>query len=119
MSPHMKKFVTVYVNDLGRQAMTAQKSPAFPVGSVIVKEKLTQPDSKSPELMTVMVKREKDFNPACGDWEFMVFGGDGKKVTNRGKIESCGSCHQTRPALASDYVFRDYYLPEDKRIALK
>jgi len=118
-SPHMMKYVTVYVNDLGKKAMTTQKSPIFPVGSIILKEKLSKPDSKHPELMTVMVKREKDFNPGCGDWEFMVFSGDGKLVTARGKIESCANCHQTLPALSSDYVFRNYYLPEDKRLALK
>jgi hypothetical protein len=115
----MRKYVTVYVNDLGKKAMVAEKTPIFPVGSVIVKEKLTKPESKSPELMTVMVKREKDFNPDCGDWEFLVFNGDGKQVTARGKIESCANCHRTRPAIGADYVFRNYYLPEDKRLALK
>lgn len=39
--------------------MLYRKKPNFPQGSLIVKEKLTKPDSKSPELLTIMHKREK------------------------------------------------------------
>jgi hypothetical protein len=118
-SPHLRKYVTVYVNNLGKDAMTLQKSPRFPVGSVIVKEKLAKSDSKSPELMTVMVKRDKDYNPDSGDWEYIVFDGAGKNVTARGKLENCGTCHRESPAKQSDYVYRDYYLPDSRKGALK
>ena len=44
--PHRTKFITVYVNPVGREAMMHQAKPKFPVGSVIVKEKhLTQTDA--------------------------------------------------------------------------
>lgn len=57
--------------------MTTQKNPQFPVGTVIVKEKYFSPDSKSPELMTVMAKHAQGYNPGCNDWEFLVFDGTG------------------------------------------
>ena len=37
-NPHSDKYLTVYVNDIGRDAMLTQKNPEFPEGSVIVKE---------------------------------------------------------------------------------
>src|SRR6185369_6763673 len=41
-SPHAPdKYITVYVNDIGRHAMMEEKTPHFPQGSIIVKEKLT------------------------------------------------------------------------------
>ena len=62
-NPHADKFITVYVNDLGKQAMMEMRNPDFPKGSVIVKEKLTNQSSAGPELLTVMIKRETGFNP--------------------------------------------------------
>jgi Cytochrome P460 len=71
------------------------KSPtfSFPVGTVIVKEKLPDPKSKSPVLLTAMRKREKGYNPACFDWEFLALDGSGKEIKEQGKIERCQSCH--------------------------
>jgi len=62
-NPHRNKFITVYVNDIGRHAMMEEKVPRFPQGSVIVKEKLPSKDSSAPELLTVMIKREPGYNP--------------------------------------------------------
>src|SRR5262249_14280583 len=61
-NPHHEKYITVYVNDVGKNAMMEQVKPQFPVGSVIVKEKLPDKSSQSPELLTVMIKKEKGFN---------------------------------------------------------
>ncbi|HKE58869.1 MAG TPA: hypothetical protein VKB46_19290, partial [Pyrinomonadaceae bacterium] len=36
VNPHANKFITVYVNDIGRHAMMNEKLPRFPLGSVIV-----------------------------------------------------------------------------------
>jgi Cytochrome P460 len=108
-SPHHDKYITVYVNDVGRKAMLEELKPGFPEGSVIVKEKLPDASSQSPELLTVMIKRAKGFNPESGDWEYMVVNGSGTRVESRGKLENCRSCHLTRPD--SDYVFRTYLLP--------
>lgn len=105
-NPHSHKYLTVYVNNRGRRAMLEQKNPAFPEGSIIVKEKSTEETSTAPELLTVMIKRGKGFNSASGDWEYMVVDGTGTNITARGKLENCQSCHSARPA--TDYVFRTY-----------
>ena len=115
-SPHRRKYITVYVNESGRRAMMEQASPKFPEGSVIVKEKLSEPSSTSPELLTVMIKREKGFNPETGDWEYAVFDGPGTKVESRGKLNNCQGCHVSRPN--TDYIFRTY-LTDDVRNKLK
>jgi hypothetical protein len=104
-SPH-DKYITVYVNEIGRHAMMEEKAPHFPQGSVIVKEKLTTPESATPELLTVMIKRKPGYNPESGDWEFVVLDGEGRTVQARGKLENCQSCHLMDKA--TDYVSRSY-----------
>jgi hypothetical protein len=105
-SPHKDHYINVFVNSVGRSEMFTKKNPRFPVGTVIVKEKLAAPDSTSPELLTVMIKRKKGFNPDFGNWEFMTVTGDGNYVTARGKLESCQKCHADYPT--NDYVTRLY-----------
>jgi Cytochrome P460 len=116
MNPHRRKFFTVYVNEIGRQAMMSEIKPAFPEGSIIVKEKLLAKDSPAPELLTVMVKREKGFNQESGDWEYMVVDGEQTKIEGRGKLANCQSCHAVMNE--TDYVFRSY-LPDDVRQKLR
>ena len=115
-NPHRNKFVTVYVNDAGRRAMLEEKSPRFPVGSLVVKEKLATHDSSEPELLTAMYKREAGYDPEGGDWEYLVLDGRGQEVRARGKLESCRACHQADAD--TDFVSRNY-LPEDLRRKLK
>lgn len=103
-------FGVVYVNDLARP-MLAQPTPAFPVGSVIIREKLLQADATAPQFVIAMIKREKGFNPAGGDWEFAAFDGALKKVEKREKTGSCLACHAQKKD--NDFVFRSY-LPEIK-----
>jgi len=115
-NPHSDKFITVYVNQIGSHAMMKEKSPHFPVGSVIVKEKLTKADSATPELLTVMVKRQAGYDAANGDWEFMVLDGKAEKVQASGRLVNCQGCHLQEKA--TDYVSRRY-LPLDVREKLK
>lgn len=105
-SPHLEKYITVYVNDIGRKAMLEQKNPKFPEGSVIVKEKLPDEQSQTPELLTVMIKQQKGFNPESGDWEYMVASGDGTRIEGRGNLANCQACHFNKQA--TDYIFRTY-----------
>ncbi|MBV9957018.1 MAG: cytochrome P460 family protein [Acidobacteria bacterium] len=109
-NPHHKRYVTVYVNAVGEDAMLNQQHPKFPEGSVIVKEKLAVQDDQTPELLTVMIKQKKGFNPASGDWEYMVVDGTGAKVEGRGKLQSCQDCHVANER--SDYIFRTYLSAE-------
>jgi hypothetical protein len=106
-SPHDGYFITVYVNNAGREAMFAKEAQTFPQGSMIVKEKIPNrtPGSK-PALYTIMRKREAGFNPSVGDWEFAVVGSNGKEIQAIGKLENCQSCH--KPKRDSDFVFRPY-----------
>ena len=112
-NPHHEKYITVYVNPVGRPAMMEQAKPSFPEGSVIVKEKLPDKSSQTPELLTVMIKRGKGFNNESGDWEYMVVDGSGTKVEAQGKLENCQGCHQANRQ--KDYVFRTY-LPYDVKL---
>jgi len=90
----------------GKQAMFA-KQPQFPKGSIIVKKKLgTFQEQYQPVLYTVMRKRAAGYNPAVGDWEFLVVGGDGKELQASGRLERCQSCHVGKKD--SDFVFRPY-----------
>jgi hypothetical protein len=115
-NPHRSKLVVVYVNDIGRAAMMEQKLPHFPQGSIVVKEKLATIASTSPELLTVMRKREPGYDPEQGDWEYMVFDGSAKVLQASGKLEKCQACHLLQKSL--DYVSRSY-LPADVQEKLK
>lgn len=112
-NPHREKYLTVYVNDVGQKAMLREKNPKFPVGSVIVKEKLPAKDSQTPELLTVMIKQEKGFNPTNGDWEYMVVDGTGTRLEGRGDLQNCQSCHLANKK--TDYIFRTYLPIEAER----
>jgi hypothetical protein len=127
----------VFVNDLGREAMFSRESITFPIGSIIVLEKLTslqktledkpQPTPLPlkepfrvgevrlatiddffgpPELLAVMVKREKGFNPKANDWEFLTVRGDAKTIVKRVKTGECQQCHSSQAK--KDFVFRTY-----------
>ena len=112
-NPHHEKYITVYVNDIGRPAMMEQAKPSFPEGSVIVKEKLPDKSSQMPELLTVMIKRGKGFNNESGDWEYMVVDGSGTKIEAQANLENCQGCHLANRQ--RDYVFRTY-LPYDVKL---
>jgi hypothetical protein len=114
--PHHNKFLTVYVNEIGRRSMMEERLPRFPQGSIILKEKLPAKDSTSPELLTVMLKREAGFNPDTGDWEYLVFDGAGKQVQARGRLENCQGCHTMMAH--TDFVYRSY-LPAEIRSKLR
>ena len=115
-NPHNDKFITVYINNIGKAEMMTKKYPQFPVGTVIVKEKLATAESIEPELLTVMIKRDKNYNPKVGDWEFLTFNGAGTETTTRGKLENCQTCHLVEKS--TDYISRKY-LPYEVRQKLK
>lgn len=106
-SPHLNKYISVFVNPVGReQMMNTKQPPKFPVGSAIVKEKLGSPDSTTPEVLTVMIKREAGYNPENGDWEYLVLNGEASMIVERGKLERCSGCHKFYKH--SDFVTRTY-----------
>ena len=85
---HNTTFGVVYANDLAR-AEIAKENPAFPVGSIFVREKNETAMSETPQTVIAMVKREKGFSEKTGDWEFFVFDGERieiKLARNRWKL---------------------------------
>lgn len=101
-SPHADHAIVVRVNPVGRDAFLARKP--VPVGTVVVKEKLT--DGKAVALGT-MTKREAGYDAEYGDWEYSYreLKPDAPPATT-GKVESCIACHRT--AKQKDYLFRPY-----------
>lgn len=86
----------VYANERARAAIDALGPTTFPVGSVIVREKLNSPSDGRPDLLAVMVKRAPGFNPKAGDWEFLLVDGTASKVIERQKKGSCLDCHASQ-----------------------
>jgi hypothetical protein len=103
--PHESKYISVYVNSKGKDAMLQKISPKFPEGSVIVKEKLPKFKSSKVELLTVMVKRNHGFDVRHGDWEYFTANGEGAE-TSQENVAKCQSCHESKKS--TDYVFRSY-----------
>ena len=107
-NPHEKgvtTFARYFGNDLA-QSVIYQTTPKFPVGSIIVREKLVTEDAKIPSLVTVMVKREKGFSKKTGDWEYFAIEGGVGKIIKREKVGSCSKCHAN--AESTDFVFKTY-----------
>jgi hypothetical protein len=75
-SVHANVFLKVYMNPLGVSELS-RATPVFPVGTVIVKDKLPTADGADSEALGIMIKREKGFNPAGGDWEYVYRAQDG------------------------------------------
>ncbi len=96
----------VYVNEVGRDSSLNWKTPRFPAGSIIVREKLATPDATVPERLVVMIKREPGFNPKANDWEFLAMDGAMSKIDRREKTGKCSDCHTQ--SKNTDYVFRSY-----------
>lgn len=106
---HEDIYGSVYVNPIGHPMFISERPTEFPEGSVIVREKISgkqplTPELVTPELLVVMVKRGKSFNPASNDWEYLVMDGAGSSVMSRGKLDSCNACHSQKKE--TDFVFR-------------
>ena len=101
-SPHkdIGAYCHVFVNQLAHQPLV-EGSDAYPVGSLIVKQKLEAIDSKTASLYTAMRKRPAGYDPANGDWEYIVTDGVGKVLA-----QGCIECHQAYRK--TGFVTREY-----------
>lgn len=90
--------IHVYVNPLADDAIT-QKSKVFPVGAIIVKEKLD--DNRTVIGVGGMIKRAAGFDPKKGDWEYFMASKAGS--LSKGRMQNCADCHSN--AKDRDYVF--------------
>jgi hypothetical protein len=75
-------------------------SSALAPGATLV-ERLIDPRSAGPVAYFVMVKRAQGYDPAGGDWEYLVMGASGH-VETRGKLPLCARCHAEAP---HDHLF--------------
>ena len=82
--------------------MSNGKESKFPVGAAIVREKLFS--DLTPDKLSVMIKREKGFNPEVGDWEFLMIDAATRVIKPREQYD-CAYCHSSKK---SDFVFRSY-----------
>ena len=102
---HGFSYGVVYANEPAR-AEIEKPNPQFPVGSIIVREKLETATSTTPQIVIAMVKREKGFSAETGDWEFFAFDGADFKLQKRETKSDCSACHIK--AEKTDWVFADY-----------
>lgn len=103
--PHANYTIRVYVNKTGEKAFASAAKPQFTPGTAIIKEKYSTPTAKTPELMTVMIKRQAGFDTKNGDWEYLILSGDGRTVLESTK-QHCQDCHQK--VRDRGFVFRPY-----------
>lgn len=83
--------INVYSSEPGLTAMGQKGERTFPVGSIIVKEKL-MPDGNKTEGLGIMIKRSKGFNPEGGDWEYAYWEA-GTLYTAKDQVAQCQMCH--------------------------
>jgi hypothetical protein len=103
--PHHDHWIDVYVTRSGYSVMKSGTG-VYPKGTMILKQKYTDPEGKKTDLFTGMRKREKGYNPETGDWEFFVLNSTRTSATALGRIESCIDCHASFKS--NDFVSRDY-----------
>jgi len=104
-TPHEEFWIHVFINPEAADIIKSGKG-VYPEGTIILKQKFLDATAKQTEFYTGMRKREKDYNPAYGDWEFFTLDKTGTKVTARGKIDSCMDCHANFKE--PDFVSRKY-----------
>ena len=107
--PHAHAAIRIFMNKLAADEF-AKPTPAYPVGSIVVKEKralahrsTTQPGGMTQATDGVggMIKRPPGYDPAHGDWEYFYFESPAK--IESGTMSSCVQCHSG--AAGKDYVF--------------
>jgi hypothetical protein len=106
--PHQDSYVHLYVRGVER-AVFARARRRFPVGTIVVKEKLAPglPAGAGgaaelvPNGVGGMQKMPRGYDAEGGDWLYFYSSPSGELTS--GRLESCRSCHLR--ALESDFVF--------------
>jgi hypothetical protein len=104
-TPHDDFWIHVFVTSEATNMIQTGQG-VYPEGTIILKQKFLDAEAKQTEFYTGMRKREKDYNPEYGDWEFFTLDPAGTKVTARGRIDSCMDCHANWKE--TDFVSRKY-----------
>jgi hypothetical protein len=111
-----KRTLGVRMNPAAMDAFTSN-ARVYPIGAVIVKEKLL---GKNPTALGGMIKRAKGFDPDHGDWEFFYAtlqqsaNGPMMAVTrfDSGKLTHCVQCHNA--VAEKDHVYGSWDWPRQQ-----
>lgn len=104
--PHAYAEVRVLMDKTAESALKS-KAKVFPVGAVVVKEKVAHqyPYLENPPRrfsgVTGMIKRAPGYAPQNGDWEYFIQ--EAGMPLEKGKIVTCIGCHQKAPG--PDHLF--------------
>ena len=86
----------------------------YPVGAILVKENYLLENGIPVAILTVtvMIKRQRGYDPKTGDWEFLQFDPKGKILVSGNsknkRVEAvCASCH--RNIVSRDFIFSTFY----------
>ena len=95
----------VFINSVGEDVSNGEAAVPYPFGTIIVKESYKASGGQKGDMtaITVMVKREDDFDAENGNWEYIMLT-PAMKVQGQGKLAACNSCHD---AADEDWVFTD------------
>lgn len=95
--PHAQALVHLYSHGV-EASILASRERQFPVGTIVVKEKLA---GDTADGVGGMQKMEPGYDPEGGDWLYFYSSGSGRFTT--GRLENCRSCHLR--AKESDFVY--------------
>ena len=98
-------YARIFANDIAEPYLKLEDL-RFPVGSVIVREKLSSANSAAPDLVAAMIKRDREFSPGTNGWEFIVIDRNFSRVKTRQTTGNCAACHAQ--ASKSDLVYKTY-----------
>lgn len=101
--PHARRWIRVYANASAASAMKEPELTDYPVGSIIVKEKLQNPADSSPEGVAFMIKHGKGKFTESDGWEFLYYPWTGPTAAKADVYKGCTTCH--RAGAKRDYVF--------------
>jgi hypothetical protein len=100
--PHAYPSMLVYANALADETLS-KKGKVFPVGAMIVKEKLDRKGGVTG--VGGMIKRAAGFDAKNGDWEYF-YADERGSLLSKARLESCVNCHTQ--AREKDFVFADW-----------
>lgn len=103
-------YVAIFVNGIGESVFLGRKSPDFPAGTIIVKERLEDPRFGEPIILTVMHKLPAGTSPKTGDWQYLVYAPDAITELKKHNLPNCQNCHEKWKS--TDYVSREYLTKE-------
>ena len=104
--PHAYSEVRVLM-DITAEAALKSGTEIFPVGAVVVKEKVAhqypylKEAPRRPNSVTGMIKRAPGYDPQNGDWEYFIQ--EAGAPLEKGKIATCIGCHAKTPG--PDHLF--------------